>query len=86
MLFVLYRGTLEVSREDACRECRRSWVLIPPRAKFVFHILLFRVECEELFCKTYIKPLMLVPVVMNTCKYSGYSHIRDTNLTEFRYK
>ena len=25
----------------ACRECRMSWVRIPLRAKFVFHILLY---------------------------------------------
>ena len=36
LLFELYRKA-----QDACRECRMSWVRIPPWAKFVVHILLY---------------------------------------------
>ena len=41
VLFEFYRKAVVVKREDACRECKRWWVRIPPGTKFVFHILLY---------------------------------------------
>ena len=60
MLFDLYHEALVVQRENACRECNRCGFEFHPGQYCFAYFTLFRVEFEELFCKTNVKLLKLI--------------------------